>query len=168
MFPWLIKFANQQIKNAIAKYYYAPSQIIVPLEFLAALPGSGDRKIKISKQLQIVKNLQRYNLGYIEDSADDIAFNREIGIKKQETKGHDKDCRSCLNYDRADLIDRICSAFRRNGYTYYQQYIYLMQNYGERSLHQIPDSHLRRILLNVVNGNVDLPLLDFSSLYNKH
>ena len=54
--------------------------------------------------------------------------------------------------DRLELVNRINKAFRRNRYTFYEQYLYVWNNYSERSLFRLPKIELEKILLELSFG----------------
>ena len=52
--------------------------------------------------------------------------------------------------NKIELIDRICKAFRRNHFSYYQQYQFVWNKYAERSLFKLNLVDLEKILLELV------------------
>ena len=52
-----------------------------------------------------------------------------------------------LPSDKIELLNRVIKAFRRNNYTYYEQYQFVWQKYLQRSLYGLPVEELKKILL---------------------
>lgn len=126
-FPWLSKFTDLMLRDRYLELGYAPTEILVPKEFLSAPVLN----CKLNSNPVSAQTLESRN-----NKSDSEMQIQRIDLEKKE------------------LIDRICAAFRRNRYTFYQQYSYILKRYAERSLYALPIEELRKILLEIVNNTL--------------
>ena len=74
----------------------------------------------------------------------------EIAIPREFIVGDRQDVNSYLPASTLDLIWRVNKAFRHNGHTQFEQYLYLQSYYEVVSLYQLEELELQRILLELV------------------